>query len=165
MECVQRKRVIRRFIWKRPENHYPSTNERTWLYTSHPTWEEDSDIDYVHWLPTCTKIDILQGQTALGSTTMEDYQPFDGLVHATHISAARSILRDNKNWGHQVPVNSVASAKSGIHPCLAAANCVWAAPNCSTGNHFGAVVFHLALWGTEVSMRRLWLCLQVAQHM
>ncbi len=95
---------------------------------------------------------------------MEDYVPFDGLVHAMHVQAARSILQDGAIRGHPVLDNSVANVKDGKDPfrrVLATAHCVWLAPNCSAGDFFGSVVFHLGLWGSEVSILRQKLCVHM----
>ena len=59
--------------------------------------ETPSGRKYVHWLPT----DLGWGQnhkdrTALGSTALDDYDRFDGLVHATHCATAREILQDRR---------------------------------------------------------------------
>ena len=118
-------------------------NERTKLHTSHSA--KHPSTEYVHWLPTQTQLSTHQDQTALGCTRMEDYVPFDGLVHATHVQAARSILQDGAIRGHPVLDNSVANVKDGKDPfrrVLATAHCVWLAPNCSAGDFF---VFHLGL--------------------
>ncbi len=108
---------------------------------------------YKHWLPSNIKLTHDLAEAALGSTRLENYASFDRLVHATHVHVAQAIVKDNVIKAQAISDNSAAN-DCEVYPCLQGAQCVWVAPNCSTGSRFGPVVFQFRLWGDEVTVRQ-----------
>lgn len=99
---------------------------------------------YYHWLPK-QPLDADADASALGSTTLADYKEFDGLIHATHVSAAANIFNGGSIEPRPVADFSVLTDRNH--------SAVWWAPITSLGadSWFGNVVFHIGMTGSEVS--------------
>ncbi|KAJ3023059.1 hypothetical protein HKX48_004370 [Thoreauomyces humboldtii] len=94
---------------------------------------------------------------------MEDYEEFDGLVHATHIEALRRIAIDGQISGRVSTDSTVANGGLNLienttvppeYACVHHTKTCWVAPNSELNSRFGPVVFNLSLDGTEGILRR-----------
>ncbi|KAI9090036.1 hypothetical protein DFS34DRAFT_638544 [Phlyctochytrium arcticum] len=112
---------------------------------------------YTHWLPENVNPPQDSDETALGDTCMEDYEEFDGLVHATHIETSGQIATDGKISGRSSDDSTVANhglallEQTTIPPeyaCIHHTKTCWVAPNSELSPRFGPVVFNLNLYGT-----------------
>ncbi|KAJ3015396.1 hypothetical protein HKX48_004616, partial [Thoreauomyces humboldtii] len=118
---------------------------------------------YTHWLPDNVNAPANSDNTALGDTCMEDYEEFNGLVHATHIEALRRIAIDGQISGRVSTDSTVANdgldliENTAIPPeyaCVHHTETCWVASNSELSSRFGPVVFNLSLHGTEGILRR-----------
>ncbi|KAI9000043.1 hypothetical protein BC832DRAFT_563356 [Gaertneriomyces semiglobifer] len=128
------------------------------------------EFQYVLWLPTKLKHQTDQDETALGSTTMDDYQPFDELIHVTHLPDAASIFRSQKiavqpptsltlanqdlvlSWskgGEMVRLSQTKSPRLRGYRQLRGFRGIWLAPACSINTRYGSVAFNLRISGWE----------------
>ncbi|KAJ3010735.1 hypothetical protein HKX48_007222 [Thoreauomyces humboldtii] len=118
---------------------------------------------YTHWLPDNVNPPANSDNTALGDTCMEDYEEFDGLVHATHIEALRRIAIDGQISGRVSTDSTVANGGLDLienttippeYACVHYTETCRVAPNSELSSRFGPVVFNLSLPGTEGILRR-----------
>ncbi|KAJ3181629.1 hypothetical protein HDU85_003572 [Gaertneriomyces sp. JEL0708] len=128
------------------------------------------DFQYVLWLPEKLKHKTDQDETALGSTTIDDYQPFDELIHVTHLQDAANIVRSEKiavqpltsytlanqdlvlSWksgGANIPLSQTKSPRLRSYRQLRGFRGTWLAPACSVNTRYGPVAFNLRIYGWE----------------
>jgi hypothetical protein len=84
------------------------------------------------------------------ATNLDEYQAFDKLCHATHVSTAVSIVQNGiqrREVGGECSLNNTN------------VNVVFVAPDCATGaERYGPVTFKLNVWGNEVTCTCICAC-------